>query len=70
VGRSEANFRPPLNDCSPTLESSHEIIVAWIAEILAKYPGDPAQASRAIFDEVFLPLANEADRFGNPDLED
>ena len=70
MGRSEANFRPPLNDCSPTLESSHEIIVAWIAEILAKYPGDPAQASRAIFDEVFLPLANEADRFGNPDLED
>lgn len=70
MGRSEANFRPPLNDCSPTLESSDEIIVAWIAEILAKHPNDPGQASRAIFDEVFLPLANEADRLEDPDLED
>ncbi len=70
MGRSEANFRPPLNDCELTRESSHEIIVAWITEILAKHPNDPGQASRAIFDDVFLPLANEADRFQNPDLED
>lgn len=45
-------------------------MVAWIAEILAKHPNDRAQAARAIFDELFLPLANEAERFEDPDLQD